>query len=53
MGSTIGSTIGSAISSVVNTTANEKCLTKGQLSFKVGEEVQSTAVKNSHLSISN
>jgi len=39
IGSIIGSIIGSVVGSVVSFTVNEKCSTKGQLSFKVGEGI--------------
>jgi len=51
----VGFIIGFIISSIVGFAASSviglKCSTKGQLSFKVKEGVQSTAVKNSYLSI--
>ena len=51
--SIINSTTGTTVGSTASSTADKKYSTKGQLSFKAGEEMQSTAVKNSYLFISS
>jgi len=51
--SVIGPALSPIIGSIIGSAASLKCLTKGQSSFKVGEGVQSTAVKNFYLSVSS
>jgi len=51
--SAIGPAIDLIIGSVIGSTTGLECLTRGQLSFKVGEGVQSTAVKDFYLSVSS
>jgi len=51
IGSVIGYAIGPVIGFVIGSVAGLKCSTRGQLSFKVGEGAQSTAVKDSYLSV--
>ena len=49
--STTSSVASFAINTIANTTAGEKYLTRRQLSFKVGEGMQLTAVKDFYLSV--
>ena len=52
-GSTVDSVADFAVDTAAGTTVGKECSTRGQLSFKVGEGVQSTAVKDFYLSVSS
>jgi len=53
VGSAASSAVDSAADAAAGTAAGKKYSTKGQSSFKVGEGVQSTAVKDFYLSVSS